>query len=336
MNPASLALGGLLLVGTVVDILWTTLWAEGGAGPFTSKMMRWTWSALERGSGGRSRVLTLAGPVILTLTLAFWLLFIWLGWALLFAGGADAIYNTSTGRAVSLADTIYFAGYTVFTLGNGGFSPREGVWQMATVLATASGMLFVTLSATYLLSVLSAVTQKHAFAGGVTGLGTDADTVVRAFWDGDGFRGLDHQLDTFSAQVNTLTANHKAYPILHYFHSEQRENDPIAAVVVLDETLTLLRFGLAERNRLSEALLDGTRSSVGDYLDTLSALSTSAQSVDSDPPPPDLDSLRERGLPTVSDERFADALDDDLNERRRTLLAFVESGGREWPSAEEE
>ncbi|WP_281246994.1 hypothetical protein [Natrinema salaciae] len=39
MTLGYLALGVIVLVGTVVDVLWTTLWVEGGAGPLTSRLM---------------------------------------------------------------------------------------------------------------------------------------------------------------------------------------------------------------------------------------------------------------------------------------------------------
>ncbi|UPW00095.1 potassium channel family protein [Halorussus gelatinilyticus] len=334
MNVLYLGLGSILLLGTVGDLLWTTLWVEGGAGPLTTRLMEWTWRALSRGNGGRSRVLNLAGPVILVLSLVVWLVSIWTGWTLIFAGGEDAVFDTIRGGPLSWSDLSYFAGYTMFTLGNGGFAPRDGVWQFATVLATASGMLFVTLTVTYVLSVLDAVAQKHAFASGVTGLGTDASTVVTTYWNGEEFDGLDLQLDTFSSQIDTLTANHKAYPVLHYFHSRQATEDPAVAIAVLDETLTLLRFGLPERARPSEALLKGTRSGIRSYLDALLALHRPS---DRDPPAPDLARVREAGLSTVSDDEFAESLADcDVDERRRLLLAVVESNARRWPSRNDE
>lgn len=47
-----------------------------------------------------------------------------------------------------------------------------------TTLSTVSGMLFITLSVTYLLNVLNAVTQKRSFASGVSGLGKHGTEIL--------------------------------------------------------------------------------------------------------------------------------------------------------------
>lgn len=80
---------------------------------------------------------------------------------------------------ISWIDRFYFAGYTMFTLGNGDFAPKQGVWRILTTVTAASGMLFITLSVTYVLSVLDAVTQKRSFASDVSGLGSNGTEIVR-------------------------------------------------------------------------------------------------------------------------------------------------------------
>lgn len=329
MNYAYLGIGSIVLLGTVGDLLWTTVWDEGGAGPFTSWLMSGVWRTLLKVSGGRSRILSVAGPAILIHSLVAWLLLIWGAWTLIFASAENTIFDTINGDPISWLDLVYFSGYTIFTLGNGGFAPVDGVWQIATVLSTASGMFLITLIVTYVLSVLDAVTQKHAFAQGVTGIGTRAESLVQAYWNGEKFDGLDLHLDTFSAQINTLTANHNAYPILHYFHSERAEKDPVIAIAVLDETLTLLRFGIEKRHRPSDALLTDARSGVQSYAEALSA---AYEPADRSPPSPDLTALRDADLPVVADDSFGRSLEEtELDRRRRLLLAVVEGDARRWP-----
>lgn len=333
MNLAYLTLGVLILAAVVVDLLWTTLWVEGGAGPLTSRLMAGTWRTVRRFGGGNPRVRSLSGPLILAVGLATWIAMLWGGWTFVFAAPENAIVDTVDGGHVSWSDRLYFTGYVMFTLGNGDFAPTEGIPQVATVLTTASGMLFVTMSVTYVLSVLDAVTQKRAFASGVTGLGTRGESVVRTAWDGEEFRGLDLVLNTYVSQLNTLTANHKAYPILHYFHSERRERAPATSIAVLDDVLTILAFGVPEPDRPSDAIVSNARSSVTSYLETLRA--AFIQPTDRAPPPPDLASLREAGVPTTSDGEFAAAIE-QLDERRRTMLGLVESDARRWPSEGDE
>lgn len=207
MNVLYLGLGVLFLAVVIVDLLWTTLWIEGGAGPLTARLMAWTWKVMRRIGSRNSRLLTLSGPVILVLSFGVWIVLLWTGWTLLFASAENSLMDTVNARHISWSELVYYTGYTIFTLGNGDLIPRSGLWQIVTTLASASGMLFITLSVTYILSVLGAVTQKRAFANNVSGLGTQSTEILRASWDGEAFQGLEIPLNTITSQLNTLTAN---------------------------------------------------------------------------------------------------------------------------------
>ncbi|QLG50933.1 potassium channel family protein [Natrinema halophilum] len=330
MGIGAFALGMGLLALVVVDLVWTTLWVEGGAGPLTSRLMSWTWRGIRRIGSRNSALLTLSGPIVLVIGLAVWIVLLWGGWTLIFASAEYPLTDTIDGGPISWLDRIYFTGYTIFTLGNGDFAPRDGIWQLATTFATASGMLFVTLSVTYVLSVLDAVTQKRSFASSVSGLGTRSDEILRASWNGDEFRGLDVPLNSLTTQLNVLTENHKAYPILHYFHTGQPERAPVTSIAILDDALALLRFGVSEPDRPSDTIVKNARASVHSYLETLHE--AFIEPADRSPPAPSLESIRDAGVPTVSDEEFTESVA-DLSQRRRLLLALVESDVREWPTA---
>ena len=329
MNLIYFVTGLLVLVTVSVDILWTTLWVQGSAGPLTSRLMSVEWRAFRRAVGNRRRLLSLTGPVILVTSLAVWIVLLWGGWTLLFASGENALLDTRNANPLSWTERIYFVGYSIFTLGNGDFSPQGGTWQIATVLATGSGILFVTLSVTYILSVLDAITQKRSFASGVSGLGNRSDAILRESWNGEEFQGLELPLNTLTAELNTLTSNHKAYPILHYFYSPEAKHAPSVSLVVLDELLTALYFGTPDEHWPDDLIVRNARSSVQSYLETLH--SAFINPANRPPPALELHSLQEAGIPTVSDEEFADSLD-SIEKRRRQLLGLIESDLRKWPN----
>ena len=333
MNPFYLLLGVALLVGAVVDLLWTTLWVDGGAGPLSSRLSTWMWRVLRRTGEGRSRALSLSGPLILVFTLGMWVGLIWIGWTFIFAGGENALIDTREGAPVRWTGRLWYVAYTMFTNGNGDFTPNGGVWQVASSFTTASGMLFVTLGVSYVLSILGAVSEKRAFAKGITGLGDRSEAFVVAGWSDEEFHDLDLLLSELASEMNRLAEQHKSYPILHYYHSEGEEDASSVAAVIFDEVLTILRFGVPVEEQPNPVLVESARSSTADYLETLDA--AFIEPTDRAPPPPDLDRLREADIPTVSDEEFAEALA-DLDERRRKLLATVEADAWDWPPLEEE
>lgn len=333
MNVGYFGVGTLLLVIGILDILWTTVWVEGGAGPITSRTMAWTWKSLRRVTSRDSKLLTLSGPLVLVLTLVTWILLLWIGWTFLFASADRAIIDTVDSRPVSWSELLYFTGYTVFTLGIGDFVPQGGLWQIATAVASASGLLFITLSVTYVLSVLGAVTQKHAFASAVSGLGTSSTEILERSWDGETFQGLDISLDAVANQLDTLTSNHLAYPVLHYFYTRDPERAPTINIAVLDDALTLLASGVTESDRPAKIILTASRESVHRYIDTIE--SAYVESATRSPPSPDITGLREAGIPTVSDEQFSEDIA-KLDDRRRVLLGIIESDAREWPTRSDE
>ena len=322
--PLILSVGLLLLA--VVDLLWTTLWVDGSAGPLTRRLAMALWGGLRTVGGQGSRTLSLAGPLILTATLLCWVGLLWAGWTLLYASDPGSLIDTRADEPVTWTGRAWFAAYTMFTVGNGDFTPRDGAWQVVASLTAASGMLFVTMGASYVVSVLGAVAQKRSFASSVAGLGGRPGDVVAAGWGGEDLHALDLPLSSLTSQLGLLTDQHQSYPVLHYYHSEGREDASSAAVATLDEALTLLCFGVPEHVRPNRALLREARSNVRSYLDTLA--STSAQTADHDPPAPDLRPLRAAGVPT-DDGALADALA-DLASRRRRLLGMVRADAWDW------
>ncbi len=323
-----LAVGSSLLAAAVVDILWTTLWVDGGSGPLSRRLTTWTWRGLRLFGGERSRILSLAGPIILTFTLVMWVGLIWTGWTVVFAGGENALIPARADVPVTWSGRFYFVAYTMFTMGNGDFYPPAGRWQIAAAFTTASGMLFVTMGVSYVLSVLGAVADKRSFASGVTGLGNESEMIVERSWNGTDFDDLALPLNSLTSQLDLLADQHKAYPILHYYHSEHPKHASAMAVPVFDEALTILLRGVPEGDRPARIMLENARSASDNYLDTLN--NAFIEPADNAPPPPELERLRAADLPTVTDEEFTDALA-DLQERRRKLLGVVIADAWHWP-----
>ncbi|MWV41614.1 potassium channel family protein [Natrialba sp. INN-245] len=340
MEPLFLVIGIVVLVAVVVDLLWTTLWVDGGSGPLSSRLTTAVWRGLRRVSDDNPRVLSLAGPLILVFTLAMWIGLLWIGWTLLFAGGSVALVSAHTGDPADWTGRFYYVAYTMFTNGNGDYTPTSGTWEIASAFTTATGMAFVTLAVSYVLAVLGAVSEKRSFASDVTGLGTRSEAFVRTSWDdrrdaddaSAAFDGLGLSLESLSADLSLLADQHKSYPILHYYHSEQGKRASAVAVPILDEALTIYRYGVPDDGKPNPMLIEDARSSAQSYLETLDT--AFIEPADEVPPDPDLDRLRKAGVPTVADEEFEEALE-ELSERRRKLLGVVRADAWNWPPLDE-
>lgn len=334
MRTIYIVLGISLLIAVIVDILWTTLWVDGGSGPLSSRLTTAIWRGLRKVNNDSSRVLSAAGPLILTSTLAMWVGVLWVGWSFLFAGSEMSLLNTHTDDPATWSGRFYYTAYTMFTNGNGDYTPTSGGWELASSFTTATGMAFVTLGVSYVLTVLGAVSEKRAFANSVTGLGERREAFVRTGWTDrdEQFGGLERPIETLSEQFSLLADKHKAYPILHYYHSERSDRASAVAVAILDEALTCYRHGIPDDAAPNPTLVTDARSSVDSYLETLET--AFIEPADDAPPDPDLERLREAGVPTADDGAFADATG-DLDERRRKLRGIVQADAWNWPPVEE-
>lgn len=327
LHLLSFVAGAAMVIGAVADAVWTVLWTERAGGPLSSRLIASVWRRCLASFSGHHTALSLVGPVSVALVLLLWIALVWAGWFLIFSTSDTSVVDAVTGAPGTAVDRLYYAGYTIFTLGNGDMAPNGPSWQIATVLATANGLVLITLGITYLVSVLGALVGKRAFASRVNGLGQSPEQFVVAAWDGRSFAGLDLVLNSLAVDLNRLSTQHLAYPVIHYFHSAVRAQSTAVAVAVLDEAVMLLRLGVAPEARPSHAVLASVASAVSAYLDTLTGGDVSP--ADTAPPPPSLDVVGRNGVPIVEDATYAGSVG-AADDRRRRLRGLVDSDGWTW------
>lgn len=318
-------LGVSVLVLILFDLVKTTLVVSPSGGPLTARVGQAIWFVFVHLSGDRrSRYV---GPGILLAMLLTWLLGSWLGWTLLFTATDGAVVESQSGRPADLAARIYFAGFSLFTLGIGDYRPSGAFWQFATSVSAAQGFAVITLPITYIVPTVSAVAQKLQLATMISHLGTSPEAIVINAWNGESFGQLEQQLITLTPSLVALQQQHHAYTALHYFNGAERKQVAVAAAIAtLDEALTLFVLAVREEVRPDANVLRSARQAVGEYLDTLE--SVHIQATEKAPPLPSLGTLRGAGIPTVSEERFLSGIA-HLG-RRRLLLALLERDGWLW------
>ncbi len=247
MTVVLVSIGVLLLLVALLDVVWTTVAAGSGAAPLSSRLSRTLWRAalsLHRARSSHS-FLSAAGVLIVLSVLLTWIALVLTGWLTIFSSADGAVRASSTGTPGDSIDRVYFTGYTVFTLGLGDYVPGDGVWQLATVLATGSGLMLVTLSITYLVPVASAVVQRRQLASQIAGLGGSGHEVVINGWTGTDFGALGQNLSMLVPTLHTVRLQHLTYPVLHFFHSQSRLDAAAIRLTCLAHAVELLRYGVA-------------------------------------------------------------------------------------------
>ncbi len=323
-------LGAVVLLVSLVDMAWTTVAVSVGGGPVTSRLAHghWLlWRAAARRADHPHRVLRVAGIIVVVSMLLTWVSAVWLGWSLVFNSAPSAVRDATTQASAGALERVYFAGYTMLTLGNGGLVPGPGIWQILTVVASFTGLAVVTMGITYLVPIVSAVVQGRTLALHITALGTDPYDILTSTWRQDGWESLTRGLETLTPELMMLGQRHLAYPVLHYFHNTDERAAPAVAVATLDEALSLLEFGVAEDARPDRVSIRLARNGIGSLLGALrSAFMTPA---DEPPAPLSLEPLRDAGVPTVAAAEFHEACR-QAADHRREVRGLVEDAGWSW------
>lgn len=327
MSLLFVLLGGVLVVVTFLDALSTTLWVDGSAGPISSRVAKWSWRASLALAGHQHRALSLVGPFVLSLIVILWVAMLWLGWTLIFSGDARSILHSSTNMPADWPARFYFVGYLLFTAGLGDYAPNGGTWQLMAVLTNMTGLLLATLAITYILSIITAVVQKRAFASQVSGLGRNAAEIVESGWNGRDLRDLDLPLSALASQLAQVAQQYRAYPVLQYYHPARPEKSPAVAAALLDDALTLIRFGVPPEHRPSRAVIRSARSSIESLLDT--APPAFIHSTPEAPPAPDLAAVANLGIPTLPQGNFLEDIR-GLSRRRQRMLGLLMNNCWRW------
>lgn len=251
----------------------------------------------------------------------------------MFQADPYSLVNPLDSTTPDFAGVIWYVAYTMFTVGNGDFSPQGSLWQLISSLVGFTGMSIVTLSITYILQVLSAVVNKRTFAAQILSIGKSAEEMLLAQWDGKGSGPIELQLSTWSSQLSKLTEQTLSYPILHYYHAAKGEKSSAMALAVLDDALSIIAYGVQKEYQPASTILLAARQSVKGHLDTLETAFIKPANVI--PDLPDLSRLREAGIPLVDEEKFNRSLD-QLQDRRKLLLGMVQNAAWHWPPLKED
>ncbi len=333
MTVAQVALGAVILVAVSADMLLTALRVDTYSGPITrhASGLLWRFFTDRRLPGRRGGPPNGTGLVIALTVVTLWLALTLAGWFLIFSSSDSAVVNGTTGEPADGWATLYYTAFVLSTLGVGDYVAGGAVWQVLTGLAATAGFAIVSLMITYVVSLTAAVSDKRRFARRVFVLGdSPVDIVLRG--QGDKNREvLDQHLLELTSDLVSLAETHRAFPVLYYFGTREREAAHWPAVAVLDETLLLLGHLIADGRRAEpDLVIDPARRAIGSYLASLP--NPYRRPSEDDPPPPGLGRLRDAGVP-LQPPHVVDRVLEEVQPRRARILTVLDHQGWSWADA---
>lgn len=333
MNPQLLAVPGvILLVIVMVDVAWTTLTTQ-GSGPIT----RLITSAVDLASAkahavfGSRAVLVTAGPVAVVAVGSVWVLSLLAGWLLIFSAFPSGVIEAQSGQTASLAERVYFVGFTLSTLGMGDFKPGGDIPRLLTALAAFNGLVLVTLIITYAVPLVQGAITRRTLAFSISLLGSSPQEMVWRASQNNNAQGFENALGQVFSDLIQCSEQRLAYPLLDLFHCKQSRFSLGVQLSRLDEALSLLTEGLQPNYRWNSLTVENTRKVISHYLWRF--VKSSNNELAELPPLPALGLLKSKNVPLADNQ---DDVFENLKNRRVRLLRLVRREGWEWSAVERE
>jgi len=320
-----LVIGVILYVAIVLDIIQTTLSMRGG-GWLTSRFSHlfWKFFLALSGRNGKSKILIHAGYILLIFIVLIWVLSMWASMVLILISHPGAIIDSSTTVPASFWKTVYYSGYTISTLGMGDYVPGGDIWRILTSIYSFSGLILLTMSVTYFIPVLSAVIDQRKLGISLSTLGSNPQEIVLNAWNGKDFNRLTSKLDDISDSIIKYSQQHRAYPVIHYFHNNKVKNNVILQLARLYEALTILTDKIRQVDRPPEQELKPLIIAFENYFETISEV-THISLMDNDPPAADIRKLIEESLIEEDSEGLSKEF-----EFRRFFYTLIHQDGWNW------
>lgn len=281
MDEVLRAIGGLLVLGVLLDIFFTVLFPASGHGPIRTPLERCVWSGfraaarMTRGSLRRS-VLAYCGPTILTATFVVWVGLLTAGWAMVFKPSLGAGIESASGPTdTGWGTAFYYSGFNLTTLGLGDLVPQTAMLRMLTALEAACGFTCFSMAITYFLSVYPRLLQRNAFALSLhhlSGQSSDAARLLGRLADGEDLSEARQHMAATGDVLRQIYEAQLFYPVLRHFHArESRYGLPRTLRLVLDST-SLIRSALDPQrygHLLRSPAVDGVHQAAMQLLDEL-------------------------------------------------------------------
>lgn len=327
MNYLSLILGIGLILAVISDLVYTTF-SPNGAGFFTNIITKGVYGFFREISikTGYEKLFENAGVFIVVSVLAFWYISVWLGSSLIICSDPDSVINSSTKLPASIAEKIYYTGFTLSTLGVGDFKANSDVWRIFTVLLSFTGFVLITTGISYMLPVLSATVAKRRLGSYIATLGTSPQNILQKQWQDGNFKALESHFDNIAEMILQHSQQLLAYPVIYCFYSSNPRKSAALNIARLDETLTILLTNVPSDNRPGEQSIYPLREAITDYL-----VIQQKYFIDLEPPEPvfpELDELKKAGIPLVHEQNALKEIYKDFTDRRKLLGSILRDQGR--------
>jgi len=222
-------LGAVLACIALTDIFVTVLYPRADNSLLSLRTARGVWWLFrvmaQKMRKGRGSFLSYAGPIIIVAIIGVWVLLLLLGFALMvWPELGSAIQATQRETPTDFFTAIYYAGFSLTTLGTGDLVPQTATYRLLIILKSILGFSVFTLVLSYVTSVYSNLTDRNTFALSLHHRTADtadsAELLARLAADNN-ILTLHQDISQIAQDLIHLLESNNSYPVLFYFRYRQ-------------------------------------------------------------------------------------------------------------------
>lgn len=324
MDYLLLILGIIIVLVIITDAIVTTF-VPSGAGFLSFWIIKGNWKLFFALSGkkGKARLLQYCGTTTLILIFICWILFYWLGNFMIIAAHDLSVVDSVTDEPVGIWDKLYFAGYSISTLGNGDLKANPDAYRVYVAALSFSGLAFITSAVTYFIPVLQADNDKRTTSNFINVLGENPQDMISSAWNGKDLQSLEKPFQDLSTMILDLTQKNIDYPILPNFHNIINKQSFSVNLAILDESLNIIQSSIPQENALSNHTISSLRKAIAKFAGSLKE--EILEPDEAIPPLPDTKDLADQGIPLQA-TRMKDFYE-KISYRRQLLNAYIKREG---------
>ncbi len=325
MNYFLFSLGlGITLI-TIYDMVYTIL-SPTGAGLIANRVSRGIWRLTLKSTNynGHNKFLSYVGPMLLLIIVLTWIILLWFGNTMIVFSDSTALWSGDKNAFIDgLSESAYFIAYVLSSMGNGDYTPASDWWMFYTGFISYTGVVFISLGISFLIPVIEAITLKRKISLKINNLGNSPKAIINNYKQKN-FTKLTNELRDLESSLISISQNHLAYPIIHYFHSEKLYEALPIQLASLDEALSIIIYEIDKEKIDDFETIERLYKANTYYLSTLASAFIHPE--DDEPVRPDTKYLND----IKHQKEINDELNSKLSLRRKLLLAYLQNDGWEW------
>ncbi|MGE3913937.1 MAG: potassium channel family protein [Chloroflexota bacterium] len=247
-------LGLVLIILVMVDVFLTVLHVQVES-PISNRLNRGVWRLLLAICHPlpvrlRDELLGWGAPLMIAGILMFWCILSVIGFGLLYAPyihRPDVFTFSDIPQSNQFADALYFSAISFFTIGYGDITPLHPIARLLGVLQGAAGLVTLSLSVTYLLSVYPLISRKVGLAEALnqeTGGRADGVILAKRYVRTGRYEALAQRLITINDDLLRLGQAHGLYPVLYYVRHREVHHSFVRILAIVQGIVATLRYGL--------------------------------------------------------------------------------------------